>query len=135
MLPQRWVSKSVEQLPNTLSDSIIPAPIQTRNTPILENNKEFPNTPLLLATQQKGGVVQGQTREGGKNALSESLFFSKEFYMKCLKGRLNKQMRKCSKLDDFVPKGNQNKNCLLSKDDVEKILSDNTYRLELKSKW
>ena len=98
------------------------------------NNKEFPSTPLLLATQQKGGVVQGQTREGGKNALSESLFFSKEFYMKCLKGRLNKQMRKCSKLDDFVPKGNQNENCRLSKDDVEKILSDNTYRLELKSK-
>ena len=133
-MPQCWVSKSVEQLPNTLSDPIIPALIPTRNKPILQNNKEFSNTPLLLATQQKGGVEQGQTRESRKNAPSESLFFSKEFYMKCLKGRLNKQMRKCSKLDDFVPKGNQNENCRLSKDDVDKVLSDNLYRLELKSK-
>ena len=134
MLPQSWVSKSVEQISNTLSDSIIPAPIQTRNKPILGKNKEFSNTPLLLANQQKGDAVQGQTRESGKNALSESLFFSKEFYTKCLKNRLNKQMRKCSKFDDFSPKGNQNENCRLSKDDVEKVLSDNLYRLELKSK-
>ena len=133
-MPQSWVSKSVDQLPNTLSNSIIPALIQTRNKPILQNNKEFSNTPPLLANQPKGGVVQGQTREGEKNAPSESLFFSKEFYIKCLKNRLSKQMRKCSKFDDFAPKSNQNENCRLSKDDVEKVLSDDLYRLELKSK-
>ena len=128
LLPENWVSKSVDQVPNTLSNSIIPVPIQTRNKQTLEKIKEFANTPPIRTNQQKGGVIQGKTGGNEKNTLSEDLIFSKEFFIKCLKNRLTRQMKKYSKFDQFAPKNNQNGNGLLSKDDVEKILSDNIYR-------
>ena len=128
LLPENWVSKSVDQVPNTLSNSIIPVSIQTRNKRTLEKIKEFANTPPIRTNQQKGGVIQGKTGENEKNTLSEDLIFSKEFFIKCLKNRLTRQMKKYSKFDQFALKNNQNGNCLLSKDDVEKILSDNIYR-------